>query len=179
MKSIVKSLIAATALVLTAGTAYAQGKPYVQADLGASVPSGQLGTSINFGGHVGLPLNKYLAVDFSLIQNSMFPSTWLGGANSTEFKFSPLVALPVHSSVNLVVGPTVGAALMSGPATNNNMVGVYGLVAGVEFKTGWEGFSIVPSYAYTRSMVPAITTGPYNQDYYNVNTFTVGFKKSF
>lgn len=172
--------IFALALTAFAAPVAAQNvKPYAQFDLGAASPSGQLGEQLIFGGRVGAEVNKWVGGDLALTQGFMTPATNLGAANSTEFKLTPVVKASLDKSVEIFGGPLIGVALMSGPATTNNMVGLYGAALGVKINTGYQNWSIVPSYEYTRSMTPAVITGPGYVDYYNNNKFMLGLRKSF
>ena len=180
MKSFTKTLIAAAVAVLIATPAFAQAPtPYGQIDLGAAQPSGNLGQQLTIGARGGLQFSKYFAGELSLNQGFMMPATWLGGVNSTEFKATPYLTLPLASTVSVFAGPQIGVAMLSGPASTNTMVGTYGGTVGVEFKTGWNRWSIVPQYTYTRSMQPGVITGPGYTDYYNNNQFTMGMRKTF
>jgi len=183
MKSFIKSTLAVMALIGAIGTAHAQSpqspRPYGQVDLGAGMPSGNLGQQLSIGARAGLEFNKWFSGEFSLSQNFMLPATWLGGMNSTEFKLTPIVRYAVADTATIFAGPQIGAAMLSGPASTNTMVGTYGALVGVEFKTGWNRVSVVPSYEYTRSMQPGVITGPGYTDYYNNNVFRMGLRKTF
>ena len=188
MKSFVKLLLATTAAILIAAPAHAQTidqpsfsnpSPYGQIDLGGALPSGGLGNQLVIGARGGVEFNKWFAADLSLSQGFMMPATWLGGMNSTEFKLTPYLQLPLTDRVKFVAGPQIGVALLSGPASTNSMVGTYGGTAAFVFDTGWNRLQIVPQYEYTRSMTPGVITGPGYTDYYNNSKFTMGLRKQF
>ena len=183
MKSIVKSLTAVAAALTIAAPAYAQTpsnpSAYGQIDLGAAQPSGNLGEQLVIGARGGLVFNKWFAADLSLSQGFMLPATWLGGVNSTEFKLTPYLQLPLAPSVKFIAGPQMGVAMLAGPASTNTMVGTYGATAAFVFDTGWNRLQIVPQYEYTRSMQPGVITGPGYTDYYNNSKFTMGLRKQF
>ena len=178
MKSFTKTLLVAAAAVALASPAIAQ-TPYGQIDLGAAQPSGNLGSQLVIGARGGLEFNKWFSAELSLSQQFMMPATWLGGVNATEFKATPYVRYAFTPNFTAFAGPQIGVAMLSGPASTNTMVGTYGGTAGIEIKTGWHSWSIVPQYEYTRSMQPAVITGPGYTDYYNNNKFTMGLRKVF
>jgi hypothetical protein len=171
MKSFVKSLLIATALITFSGIASAQSL-YVQGDLGGSSVVGSTG---QFNGDVkaGLTAPAFFGADVGFYQGLS------SALNTSQVKLSPYVTLPVVKNVSVFAGPQIGYGSFSGSSTPyTGGDGVWGGQAGLKYNLV-QGYSLLGTYEYTRSFNPIIYTNTQGVDYYNDHKFTVGLRKTF